>query len=234
MNRILNATKLDFLAAKSALKMTAILLLIGIVIGALAQGSIYTMIFTMVFSVTSCGSIFPMHERSHSDKLYGILPLKKSEMIMGRYLYALIIGAVYVVIAAILGCIMSRVTGDNLDALNYWATLALAFIYFGFAVGVSYPIYLKFSFAKAYVFTMLPMYIIAVLILVLTKKTNFISNLGHVIQFFTANQVLVPIFGILGRADFADGLRADREPDLHKKRNLTLIQIFQGGIYHVN
>lgn len=198
MNRILNATKLDFLAAKSALGMTAILLLIGIVIGALAHGSIYTMIFTMVFSVTACGSIFPTHERSHSDKLYGILPLKKSEMIMGRYLYALIIGVVYVVIAAILGCIMSRVTGDNLDVLNYWATLALAFIYFGFAVGVSYPIYLKFSFAKAYVFTMLPMYIIAVLLLVLSKKTNFISNLGHVIQFFTANLVLVPIFGILG------------------------------------
>jgi len=197
MNRILNATKLDFYAAKSALGMTAILLLIGIMIGALAHGAIYTMIFTMVFSVTSSGSIFSIHEKSHSDKLYGILPLKKSEMIMGRYLYALIIGAVYVVIAAILGLIMSRVTGDNLDALNYWATLALAFIYFGFAVGVSYPIYLKFSFAKAYVFTMLPMYVIAVLMLVLSKKTNFISDLGHVIQFFTANLVLVPIFGIL-------------------------------------
>jgi ABC-2 type transport system permease protein len=198
MNRTLNATKLDFFAAKSALGMTAILLLIGIVIGALAHGAIYTMIFTMVFSVTSSGSVFSIHEKSHSDKLYGILPLKKAEMIMGRYLYALIIGAVYVVIAAILGLIMSRVTGDNLDALNYWATLALAFIYFGFAVGVSYPIYLKFSFAKAYVFTMLPMYVIAVLMLVLSKKTNFISDLGHVIQFFTDNLVLVPIFGILG------------------------------------
>ena len=47
MNRTLNATKLDFMAGKSALKMTAILLLIGVVIGALAHGAIYTMIFTM-------------------------------------------------------------------------------------------------------------------------------------------------------------------------------------------
>jgi hypothetical protein len=197
MNRILNATKLDFYASKSALRMTIILLLIGIVIGASSKQPIYTMIFTMVFSVTSCGSIFPTHEKSHSDKLYGILPLKKSEMIMGRYLYALIIGAVYTVIAAILGLVMSRIMNVSLDSFTFWATLMLAFIYFSFAVGVSYPIYLKFSFAKAYVFTMLPMYVIAVLILFLTKKTNFISNLNQVMRYFTDNLILIPILGIL-------------------------------------
>jgi len=197
MNRILNATKLDFYAAKSALGMTAILLLVGILIGAMTKLPIYTMIFTMVFAVTSCGSIFPTHERSHSDKLYGILPLKKAEMIMGRYLYALIIGAVYTVIAGILGFVMSWIMNVSLDSFTFWVALMLGFIYFSFAVGVSYPIYLKFSFAKAYVFTMLPMYVIAVLILVLTKKTNFISDLGQGIRFFTDNQVLIPIFGIL-------------------------------------
>lgn len=197
MNRILNATKLDFLAGKSTLKMTAILLLIAVVIGVLTKGPIYTMIFTMVFAVTSCGTVFSIHEKNHSDKLYGILPLKKSEMIMGRYLFALIIGVVYAVIAGILGGVMSQITGDSLDARSYWATLALAFIYFSFAVSVSYPIYLKFSFAKAYVFTMLPMYVIAVLMLFLTKKTNFISDLSQVIRFFTDNQALIPIFGIL-------------------------------------
>lgn len=197
MNRTLNATKLDFFASKSALRMTAILLFIGVVIGALSKGPIYTMIFTMVFSVTSCGSIFSIHEKSHSDKLYGILPLKKSEMILGRYLYALIIGAVYTVIAGILGVVMSWIMSVSLDSFTFWATLMAAFIYFSFAVGVAYPIYLRFSFAKAYIFTMLPMYVIAVLILVLSKKTDFISNLGQVMKFFNDNQVLIPIFGIL-------------------------------------
>ena len=197
MNRILNATKLDFYAGKSALRMTVILLLFAIVIGALTHGPIYTMIFTMVFSVTSCGAVFSTHEKSHSDKLYGILPLKKSEMIMGRYLYALVIGAAYTVIAGILGCVISQIMVVSLDSFTFWATLMLAFIYFSFAVGVSYPIYLRFSFSKAYVFTMLPMYVIAVLILVLSKKTNFISNIGQVMRFFTDNQVLIPVFGIL-------------------------------------
>lgn len=197
MNRILNATKLDFFASKSALRMTGILLIFAIFIGAVTKGPIYTMIFTMVFSITSCGSIFSTHEKSHSDKLYGILPLKKSEMILGRYLYALIIGTVYAVFAGILGFVISRIINVSLDPFTFWATLMLAFSYFCFAVGVSYPIYLKFSFGKTYVFTMLPMYVIAVLILILTKKTNFISNLGQVMRYFTENQVLIPIFGIL-------------------------------------
>jgi len=197
MNRTINATKLDFYAGKSTLRLTFFLLLFAVVIGALSKGPIYTMIFTMVFAVTSSGTIFSTHEKSHSDKLYGILPLKKSEMIIGRYLYALIIGAVYAVISGILGFVMSRIMNASLDPFTFWATLMLAFIYFSFAVGISYPIYLKFSFAKAYIFTMLPMYVIAVLILVLTKKTNFISNLGQVMRFFTDNQVLIPIFGIL-------------------------------------
>lgn len=197
MNRVLNATKLDFFASKSSLGMTAFLLLIGIVIGALAHGPIYTMLFTMVFAVTSCGSIFPTHERSHSDKLYGILPLKKAEMILGRYLYALVIGAGYTVIAGILGSVMSQIMNVSMASFTFWTTLMLAFIYFSFAVSVSYPIYLKFSFAKAYLFTMLPMYVIAVLILVLTKKTDFMSNLGQAMNFFTDHQVLIPVFGIL-------------------------------------
>lgn len=197
MNRILKATKLDFMTGKSTLKMTAILLLFAVVIGAVSKGPIYTMLFTMVFAVTSSGTIFSILEKNHSDKLYGVLPLKKSEMIIGRYLYALIIGLVYVVIAGILGFVMSKISGVSLDSFSYWGTLALAFIYFSFATGISYPIFIKFSFTKAYIFTMLPMYVIAVLLLVLTKKTNIISNLSQTIEYFTNNQVLIPIFGIL-------------------------------------
>jgi hypothetical protein len=31
----------------------------------------------------------------------------------------------------------------------------------------------------------------------MTKKTNFISDLSRVVRFFTDNQALIPIFGIL-------------------------------------
>jgi len=200
MNRTLSAAKLDFYAGKSMLKLTAALAIIAIIVGIVAHGPEYAMFFTMIFGVTSCGSVFQMHEKSHSDKLYGILPLKKSEMILGRYLYGLAIGVVYILFAAILGAVMWKIMGDSADltALGYWATLGAGFTYFGFAMGIAYPIYFKFTFAKAYIFTMLPMYIIAVLFLVLTRKNhNFMSDLTNIIKFFTDHMALAPIFGLL-------------------------------------
>ena len=201
MNRILNATKLDFYAGKSMLRLTAALAIIAIIIGVAAHGPEYAMMFTMVFGVTSCGSVFSVHEKSHSDKLYGILPLKKSEMIIGRYLYGLSIGVVYIIFAALLGFVLWQVLGDSADLtpFGYWATLGVGFVYFGFAMGVTYPIFFKFSFSKAYVFTMIPMYIIAVLFLILTRKnSNFASGFGQIVKFFTDHVALAPIFGILG------------------------------------
>ncbi|MCL2352112.1 MAG: ABC-2 transporter permease, partial [Firmicutes bacterium] len=83
MSRILNAAKLDFYASKSMLRLVSILVLFGVIIGVVSKGPDYMMMFIMIFGVTSGGSVFSVHEKSHSDKLYGILPLKKSEMIWG-------------------------------------------------------------------------------------------------------------------------------------------------------
>ena len=201
MNRVLNAAKLDFYAGKSMLRLTASLAVIAIIIGVAAHGPEYAMMFTMVFGVTSCGSVFSVHEKSHSDKLYGILPLKKSEMILGRYLYGLIIGAAYVIFAAILGFVLWQILGESADltAFGYWATLGAGFVYFGFAMGVSYPIFFKFSFSKAYVFTMIPMYIIAVLFLFMTRRNpDFASGISRIAEFFADHIALAPIFGVLG------------------------------------
>jgi len=199
MNRTWNAAKLDYYASKSMLRMISALVLIGVIVGLAAHGPNYTMLFVMVFAVTSSGSVFSVHEKSHSDKLYGILPLTKSEMILGRYLYALAIGFAYLLAGGILGFFMWKIMGESAHttALSYWATLALAFAYFCFATGVAYPIYFKFSFAKAYVFTMIPMYVVAVLMLFLTRRTDFQGGLASAAAFFAAHVYLLPLFGLL-------------------------------------
>ena len=200
MNRIFNAAKLDFYTSMSMIRIAAILMIVATVIGVVSHGPDYGMILMMIFGVTTCGSIFSVHEKSHSDKLYGILPLKKSEMILGRYLYALIIGVAYIIVAGIMGFVIWQIMGAsaNMSALTYWATLGIGFAFFCFATGIAYPVYLKFTFAKAYIFTMMPMYIIAVLFLILTRRTNIISDLGRVVTFFSKHVYLAPIFGLLG------------------------------------
>ena len=196
-SRILSETKLDFYAAKPTLKVSAFTLIVSIAIGAATKQPTFTPLFVMVFAVFMGGMVFSTHEKNHTEKLYGILPLKKSEMIAGRYLYALIISAVNIVIGGALEAVVSKVIKVDVNPVLFWGSMALAFIYYCFAVGVSYPIYLKLGFSKAYVFTMVPMYAVVLAFMFLTRRTNFTSELNQFIQFFSDNLYLIPIFGVL-------------------------------------
>ncbi len=197
MNRIINAAKLDFHTAESVLRTGMVAIVVPILIGIVAQYPAMSVVLTVVFATYLGGSVFSTHEKNHSDKLYGILPLKKTEMIVGRYLYGLIIGVVSAVIAGILGTVIAHIANATMDGLTFWGALAGAFIYYCLTVSVSYPIYFQFSFAKAYIFTMLPMYLILLGAILAMRRTNIMSSLGQFLRFFTGNLVLLPIFGVL-------------------------------------
>jgi len=203
MNRIINAAKLDFYAGKSGLVTSSFLLIVAFAVGALSNISTFTCFLTMVFAVTACGAVFSAHEKSSSEKLYGILPIKKFEIILGRYLYAFIVGIVFAAVASLLSLLiphiphLAKIAAVPLTFTTYWGTIMLAFIYFCFAIGISFPIYFRFSFAKAYTFTMLPMYLVVILAVLLSRKTNFFVGLSHFMQFFTDHTYLIFIFGTL-------------------------------------
>ena len=196
-NRVWNAARLDYFAAVSSLKTIVIMYILAFVVGTATKLPIFTLGLTMVFGVFSAGLVFSVHEKNHSDKLYGILPLKKSEMILGRYLFALAIGLANVVIAVALTYLAMIVRGTSLDALQFYGVLSIGFVYHCFSVGVMYPIYFKFTFAKAYIFTTLPMYLIFLGAMLISLKTNILNQMGGFLQFFRDHLYLAPVFGLL-------------------------------------
>jgi len=198
-NRIFHAIKLDFYTLKStsiAVSVTVIAVIISLVIGAATKQPAFTIGFFMVLTQFVSGTIFSTNEKSRSDRLYGVLPLRKNEMIAGRYVYALIIGVISLVIAIILTLLVSRLFGANASSLLFFIALAAAFAYYCFAVGVTYPLYLRFSFSKAYVYTMLPIYFIFLIGMFLARRTNFLSNIDQSISFFSDKQPLILVIGV--------------------------------------
>jgi len=197
MNRITSAAKLDLMTAKSGQRTVMIAFLIPLVIGFVAKNPSIMMAVAMVLATNVAGTVFSIHEKNNSDKLYGILPLKKSEMIIGRYLFGLSVGAVSIIIASILFLAVSQISHARVNASTFWAVFALSFSYYCFAVGVSYPLYLKFTFAKAYIFTMLPLYVVLIGFIVLVRKTGIAEVLSPSLRFLANNLFLVPIVGII-------------------------------------
>jgi len=198
MNRVLNAVKLDFYAVRPSLRTSAFMFVAAIAIGAVTSQPIITLALVMVFGVFTGSMVFSTHEKNHSEKLYGILPLRKSEMIAGRYLYALAIGAAHLVIAAAFAMAIAKVRDVTLDWTSFWIALGLSFLYYCFATGVSYPIYFKFTYAKAYVFTMLPMYLIVLFTMLILRRKNTLNELSLFLKFFANKSYLAPILGVLG------------------------------------
>jgi len=209
MNRIVNAVKLDVLAGRSYLKMAAPLFLLALLIGTLAKMPAFTIVLTVVLSVFVVGGVFAVHERSHTERLYGILPLRRDEVVWGRYAYALIVSLLSTVLAVLLGLLAATIDGISMSQLGpnrgavaaapglvgvvLWGAVGLAFLYFCFSVSVAFPIYFHFGFAKAYLYTMLPLYLVVLASLLITRYLNPTVNVGGVMDFFIANTYLLPV-----------------------------------------
>jgi hypothetical protein len=195
MNNIQRIVKLDFYTVKSIYRMTVLTYLISILFGFIAQ-PVIPIFLIMVFGVFYSGMVFSMYEKNHLNKLYGILPLKRSDVVIGRYLYAFLFGVVQAILAGIISYVISRITEVGLDNFALTVTLSLSFIYFCFAIGIAFPIYFRFGFSKAYVFTMVPIYLIFIGAFFLSKRTDALNNLKDILLYFSAHQLILLLSGI--------------------------------------
>lgn len=213
MNRILNAVKLDYLTGRFYLALYPILFVVALVIGWVAKMPIFTVVLTIVLAVFIAGGVFSINERNHGEKLYGTLPLKRTDVVAARYVYGLALGIGGTIVAGLLGWLASKLAGVGMgsfgpkgtalmpvqyDGLLFWGAIGFAFLYFCFAVAVAFPIYYFFGFSKSYVFTMLPLYLVVLLTLLITRKMNLTIGPGSTVDWLASHTWLLPLIGVVG------------------------------------
>ena len=107
MSNILKSIKLDHDIMKSRYPMFVIAYVIGVFFAVITKIPIYGALIIMVISAPLAGQYFSIYEKNNLEKLYGVLPLRKSEVVIGRYLYALCIVVINGIIAAALAYVIS-------------------------------------------------------------------------------------------------------------------------------
>lgn len=107
MSNILKSVKLDHDIMKSRYPMFILGYVIGILFAVLSKTPIFGTAIVMVMAAPLIGQYFSIYEKNNLEKLYGVLPLRKSEVVIGRYLYALCIVVINGIIATILAYIIS-------------------------------------------------------------------------------------------------------------------------------
>jgi hypothetical protein len=136
-------------------------------------------------------------EKNNCEKIYGILPIRKSEVITGRYFYAIIFGLFNLIISLILANIIAILTKQQMSTFTLILSISLTFCYYCFAVGISYPIYFKYGFSRSYIFITLPLYLLVLLIIFLFEKTEFAEIINQGINYFLNHNIQFLFFGFV-------------------------------------
>ena len=109
MSNMLKATKLDFSLVRPYFKVIGFTMLLPIAFAAINRSILTGVSFAMCFIAMTTGYTFSITEKNSMERLYGILPVKKSEMVIGRYLFVLALGALALVVSLITQPIVLRV-----------------------------------------------------------------------------------------------------------------------------
>ncbi|MFL0196221.1 acyltransferase family protein [Clostridium sp. WILCCON 0269] len=198
MNNILKSIRLDHDIMKSRYPMFVIAYILGIFLAVISKTPFFGALVVMVISAPLIGQYFSIYEKNNLEKLYGVLPLRKSEIVIGRYIYALCIVVINGIIAAILAYIISFLTNKGISNTESLTYLSAAFFYVCLMIAVIFPLYFKFSFSKVYVFSNLPFYLIFIITFAFTRKTNVLKQAGPAVQNLTSNLTIAAIGLVLG------------------------------------
>ena len=156
MSNILKATKLDFSLVKPYIKMIGFTMLLPIAFAAINRSILTGVSFAMCFIAMTTGYAFSVTEKNSMERLYGILPIKKSEMVTGRYLFVLALGTLALVVSLITQPIVLRAMGENVGTLDMISAAIGGLFLFALYTVFQIPGYYKYGAIKGRVFMYIP------------------------------------------------------------------------------
>jgi len=181
--------KLDFLTARPGYSIGAMIFYVGLIITmTLILRSVVQTVWLLMFFLNSFISLpFSLGERHNMDALYINLNVNRKTVVMGRYIYAMIIWACGVFLTfAIAGIslLLEHILDINIDAeISIWIAVALSIMLI-LTQAMQLPIYFKFSHTKSNLYTMIPyigLMLGSMLLMTFMRGEEFVENLVEVL-----------------------------------------------------
>jgi len=156
MNNTLRATKLDFSLVKPYIKVIGFTMLLPIAFAAINRSLLTGVSFAMCFIAMTTGYTFSVTEKNSMERLYGILPIKKSEMVTGRYLFVFALGALALMVSLITQPIVLRAMGETIEVFDIVSAAIGGMFLFALYTVFQIPGYYKYGSIKGRVFMYIP------------------------------------------------------------------------------
>jgi len=202
MNKALSFVHLDFITIKSYLTLknliifAAVASIISISLG--TSGSAIGIL--MVYAAFYVGYPFAVGEKNGIDALYTTLSIKRSTVVLGRYLFALFVDLCSGLFAFTFTFATLTIMQRDFNALESLMVLLIMFLIYSILQAIQLPIFFKLGYTKAKFLAYLPF---IGLPLITLAFSNFLKNLislkqiDDFFQWFAANPLIAVLIGII-------------------------------------
>ena len=159
MSNILKAAKMDFSLVKPYWWNTAFVLLFPVVFSIMNKSLVFGVSFTMCFiGMITTNNTFHISEKNNMGRLYGILPVPKKDMVLGRYLYTCALGIMALFFSLGFHSFILRTFVDvDLTVEDIITSALTGIVMFTLYTVFCLPAYYKFGAIKGRFFMFIPM-----------------------------------------------------------------------------
>lgn len=194
MSNILKSTKFDVALVRPYFKTICFTLLIPIAFAVINRSLLTGVSFAMSFIAMTTGYTFSITEKNNMERLYGILPVRKSELVVGRYVFVLIMGVLSLLVSLIAQPLVLKAVGEEVGVSDIITVAITGIFLYALYTVFQIPGYYKFGSIKGRVF----MYIPVVGFLVILLLFSNIPSLGaSLVSTVASSPVLLAVLAVL-------------------------------------
>lgn len=169
MNDIWRAAKLDFSLVKPYVKSICFTMVLPVVFAAVNRSLLTGISFAMCFIAMTTGYTFSVTEKNSMERLYGILPIRKSDMVIGRYLFIMIMGFTALIFSLAAHPVILTILGESISVFEHISAAVIGIFLFALYTVFQLPGYYKLGSIKGRVFMYIPVAGFLITLLFLTK-----------------------------------------------------------------
>jgi hypothetical protein len=199
MNRTLSFVRLDFITVKpyATLKNLIIFVAVALIMIISSGGGSSAIGILMVYAVLFSSYPFAVGEKNGIDALYVTLSIKRSTVVLGRYLFAIIVD----VCAGLLACAFTfailALLRINFTVLETFIEALALLMILSLLQAVQIPIFFKLGYTKAKFMAYLPFLGLPLVVIsfqYLVKDRVSSAQLTGLFEWIAANPVAVVLF----------------------------------------
>ncbi len=169
MSNIWKSAKLDFSLVKPYVKTICFTMVLPVVFAAINRSLLTGISFAMCFIAMTTGYTFSITEKNSMERLYGILPIRKSDMVIGRYIFIIIMGITALIFSLIAHPAILTILGETISKFDILCAATIGIFLFALYTVFQLPGYYKFGSIKGRVFMYIPVAGFLITLLLITK-----------------------------------------------------------------